>query len=244
VSNKTSKILSYPVAQLTMPEALHRISELINKRYGHVITANAEILYAARHDPELDAIVRAAELVTADGMGVVLAGRILGQPLPERVSGYDLLHALAQKAAHKGYKLYLLGAAPGVAEEAAAKLQTLYPGLKIAGTQHGFFKKEESAHIVNNIKESRTDFLFVAMGPRGENWIYSHKHELGCPAMQVGGSLDIIVGKATRAPRWMQQTGLEWAYRLYKEPHRYKRMLNLPKFMLAVLAERLRGIRE
>ena len=234
-------ILSYPVAKLTMQQTVASVLDLIHARKGQVITANAEILYAAKADVTLDGVIRAADLVTADGMGVVLASRILGTPLPERVSGYDLLHAIAQQASQNSLGLYLLGAAPGVAEAAASKLQTLYPGLIIAGTYHGFFKEEESVEVVERVKSSKADFLFVAMGPGGESWIYRHKQEFNCPAMQVGGSFDILAGIATRAPRWMQKSGLEWAHRLYKEPKRYRRMLSLPKFVLAVVVERLLG---
>ena len=223
--------------QQTVASAL----ELIRARRGHIITANAEILYAAKSDAALDRILREADLVTADGMGVVLASRILGTPLPERVSGYDLLHRIAQQASQTGLRLFLLGAAPGVAEAAAAKLQRLYPGLLIADTYHGFFKEDESVEVAQRVKSSNADFLFVAMGLGGEAWIYSHKRELNCPAMQVGGSFDILAGIATRAPRWMQKSGLEWAHRLYKEPKRFKRMLSLPKFVVAVVAERLLG---
>ncbi|MDP3488442.1 MAG: WecB/TagA/CpsF family glycosyltransferase [Bacillota bacterium] len=234
-------ILSYPVAKLTMQQTVASVFELIHARKGHIITANAEILYAAKFDAALDGVIRAADLVTADGMGVVLASRILGTPLPERVSGYDLLHAIARQASQTNLGIFLLGAAPGVAEAAAAKLQTLYPSLTITGTYHGFFKEEESVDVVERVKLSNADFLFVAMGLGGEAWIYRHKQELNCPAMQVGGSFDILAGIATRAPRWMQKSGLEWAHRLYKEPKRYRRMLSLPKFVLAVVAERVLG---
>jgi len=234
-------ILSYPIAKLTMPEAVSHILQLIRERRGHIITANAEILYAARCDATLDGVIRAAHLVTADGMGVVLASRILGDPLPERVSGYDLLHAIAQQSSQLGLGLFLLGAAPGVAETAAAKLMLLYRHLKISGTHHGFFNDSESADVVQKIRSANTDFLFVAMGVQGEKWIARYKEDLGCPAMQVGGSFDILAGIATRAPRWMQRAGLEWAHRLYKEPKRFRRMLSLPKFVAAVLVERIFG---
>lgn len=236
---QTAKVLSYEVAKLTLPEAVSAILGLVGQRRGHIITANAEILYSARLDPQLDQVVREADLVTADGMGVVLASHILGEPLPERVSGYDLLQALAAHAAQHNLRLYLLGAAPGIAERAATKLQTLYPGLRIAGTHHGFFADAESEALVERVTESGADMLFVALGLRGEFWIARHKHKLNCPAMQVGGSFDILAGLVTRAPRWMQRFGLEWAHRLYKEPKRFKRMLSLPKFMLAVLSQRL-----
>lgn len=240
---KTPKvnILSYPIAKLTMQQTVTFVLELVRTRKGHVITANAEVLYAAKHNATLDSVIRAADLVTADGMGVVLASHILGTPLPERVSGYDLLHAIAQQASQAGLGIFLLGAGPGVAEAAADRLVTLYPGLVITGTHHGFFKDHESVEIVEKVRSSNTDFLFVAMGLGGETWISRYKQELNCPAMQVGGSFDTLTGITTRAPRWMQRSGLEWAHRLYKEPKRFRRMLSLPKFVMAVVAERLLG---
>lgn len=238
-STNLSSILSYPVAKLSLDETIAEILMLIEQRRGHIITANAEILYAAQSDKVLDALLRCADIITADGMGVVLASRILGEPVTERVSGYDLLHALAAVAQEKGLRLFLLGAAPGIAERAAERLRSQYPGVIIAGTHHGFFTESESQDIALLVRSSGADFLFAAMGPRGEAWIAQHIDVINCPAMQVGGSFDILAGISTRAPQWMQRSGLEWAYRLYQEPYRYKRMLNLPKFMLAVLAERL-----
>lgn len=239
--DKGVEILGLKVAPLTMEEVLTCIYGLISKRHGQIVTANAEILYAAKFDSRLRAAVHQAELTIADGMGVVWASRIVGAPVPERVGGYDVLHALCRVAPEKGIRVFLLGGDRGVADSAAVRLRKLYPGLDVAGTHHGFFSEEESEKVIQHITMRRPDLLFVALGLRGEYFIADHKHELSCPAMQVGGSFDILAGRAQRAPLWMQRSGLEWAFRLYKEPKRFRRMLALPKFMWTVILERLTG---
>jgi len=238
------KILGVKVSSLSMAETVEAVLSLIEKRRGQVVTANAEILYTAHREPSFKKVLLGAELVTADGMGVVLASKILGSPVPERVSGYDLLHAIAKRAAELGLRIYLLGGKAGVAERAAEKLRMLYPGLIVAGTGHGYFADGESQAVIKAINAQKTDFLFVALGLRGDYWLAAHKQQVECASMQVGGSFDVLAGLAVRAPLVFQKTGLEWAYRLYKEPWRYKRMLSLPKFVLAVLAECFRGERK
>lgn len=233
-------VLGFRVAPLTLAEVVSRIWQLVALQRGQIVTANAEILYTATTDAGLAQTIHQAELVIADGMGVVWAARLLGQQLPERVGGYDVLHALCQTATGRGLRVYLLGGAHGVADVAAARLSQLYPELFVAGTHHGYFAESEGSALVQEIRRCRPDFLFVALGLRGERWIYEHKDMLPCPAMQVGGSFDILAGRAVRAPRWMQRSGLEWAFRLYKEPKRLMRVLALPKFILAVLIARLR----
>jgi len=236
-----AKILGIKVAALSMAETVVAVLSLIGQRRGQVVTANAEILYTAHSEPEFKKILLESELVTADGMGVVLASKILGNPVPERVSGYDLLHAVAKQAALSGLRIYLLGGKQGVAEKAAEELCRLYPGLVVAGTAHGYFADGESQAVISAINAQKTDFLLAALGIRGDYWLATHKAQIECASMQVGGSFDVLAGLAVRAPLIFQRTGLEWAYRLYQEPWRYKRMLSLPKFVLAVLAERLRG---
>jgi len=233
-------VLGFKIAPLTMAQVVERALKLIALRRGQIVTANAEILYAAATEESLGQVVQAAELVIADGMGVVWAARLTRQKLPERVSGFDLLHALCLATSERGLSVYLLGGEPGVAAAAATRLTQIYPGLRVAGVHHGYFADEESDTILATLEEARPDFLFVALGVRGEHWIYTHKNLLPCPAMQVGGSFDILAGRAVRAPRWMQRSGLEWAFRLYREPKRLKRVLVLPLFMWKVL---VRGVR-
>ena len=203
----------------------------------HIITLNAEIIYRALNEPTLKEIINDADLVTPDGAGVVWAAKHLGVPLKERVTGIDLLTKISSLAPQKGWKLYFYGGAEGVCAEAKAKLEKQFTGINIVGTKHGFLSHEETQEMIADIKASQPDIIFVALGaPRQEYWIKEHKAKLGIPvSIGVGGSFDVIAGKAKRAPVIMQNLKLEWLYRLAKEPWRYKRMLALPKFVIEVM---------
>ncbi|MBS3873792.1 MAG: WecB/TagA/CpsF family glycosyltransferase [Firmicutes bacterium] len=235
---QTVTILGVEVSSRTMAETVEEALRLMACRRGQIVTANAEILYTAHRDKDFYAVLREAELITADGMGAVLAARLLGHPVPERVSGYDLLLQLAGRAAERGLRVFLLGGKPGVAEKAALKLRALYPGLQIAGTRHGYFTDSEVTAVISEVTASSPDLLLAALGLRGEFLLARHKDALHCASMQVGGSFDVLAGVAERAPLYLQRAGLEWAFRLYKEPWRYKRMLSLPKFIVTVLLTR------
>lgn len=232
-------ILGAPVDRLTMDQAVQRVVELVRAgRPARVITLNPEFLYrAVTTEPALLELVRRADLVTADGEGIVWAGRLAGTPFPERVTGIDLMLALVGLAAGEGWPVFLLGAAPGVAEEAAANLCRQYPGLQVAGTYHGYFKPEEEAAVVEQVREASPRMLFAALGaPKQELWIDRYIDSIGpVVAMGVGGSFDVIAGRVTRAPRWMQRLRIEWLGRLVMEPSRWRRMLVLPRFARLVL---------
>ena len=236
----STTILGARIHGVTMDEALNRIAEFIQSGSPHqVITLNAEILYRATKEPALLELINRADLVTPDGAGIVWAARKLGRPVPERVTGIDLLQAVACKAPEAGWRLFLYGGEPGVAELAAANLRKKHPGLMIVGTAHGFIPPEEQEQLREQISRSRPHLLLVALGaPRQEFWIRDNLPSLGVPvAIGVGGSFDVIAGLARRAPGWIQKAQLEWLYRLVKEPWRYKRMLALPRFMSLVLRE-------
>lgn len=205
--------------------------------HGMVVTLNPELLFKAQFERELLDIVNRAQLVTADGAGIVWACRVAGQPVPERVTGIDLMIKLVERAAKRGWRLFLLGAEPGVAEEAAERLKRRYPGLQIAGTYHGYFKPGEDEKVINIIRDARADLLFAAMGaPKQEIWVDRYLERLGVKmAVGVGGSFDVIAGRARRAPVWMQRLHLEWLGRFLMEPWRWRRMLVLPKFAWLVL---------
>jgi N-acetylglucosaminyldiphosphoundecaprenol N-acetyl-beta-D-mannosaminyltransferase len=232
-------LLGAPVDRLTMAQAGERVAELVRGGGARrIITLNPEYLYrAVRGEPDLLELVRKADLVTADGEGIVWAGRVAGTPFPERVTGIDLMLNLVRRAAAEGWKVYLLGAAPGVAEEAAENLRRLCPGLQVAGTCHGYFKPDEEQRIVEDIKKAAPQLLFVALGaPAQEKWIDRNIERIGnVTAMGVGGSFDVIAGRVPRAPRWMQRLKIEWLGRLIREPSRWRRMLVLPKFAWLVL---------
>jgi len=230
------ELLNVPVDPLTMPEALARIESFIFARTPHhVFTADALGIMRTQDDPELLDIVRQADLSTPDGAGVMFASGMHGVRLPERVSGVDLVEQLCAVSAVKGYRVYLFGAAQGIAEAAADCLTFRYPSLVIAGTRHGYFSPEEEADIVRDIAAAKPDILFVALGiPKQELFIRRNFHALGVPAMLgIGGSFDVISGRLHRAPRWMQRMSLEWLYRLIQEPSRLPRITTLPRFIMA-----------
>ena len=231
-------VLGVRVDRGDMMGALCQIDSFVKKEgLHHVITLNAEIIYRAQSDEKLKELINSADLVTPDGSGVVWAAGILGEPLTERVTGIDLMEEICRQAHHNGWKIYLLGGAPGIADEAAEKLRTRFPNINIVGTQHGYFPENEEDEVLARIKAKEPDIIFVALGaPRQEFWIRKNKSRLLAKvAVGVGGSFDVISGRIKRAPVWMQKLKLEWLARLIKEPWRAKRMMALPKFMISVL---------
>lgn len=233
------KILDVPVHPLTMGEAVAALETSIkNGKQAFVVTANAEIIMMCQQDDDYKKIVsQSAELVLPDGAGAVWAGRHLGYKIPERVAGFDLYCQLLGRAAQEGYKVYFFGGSPGIAEAAKAKSEELYPGVNIVGCRNGYFKEEESQNIIDEINNSGADILFAALGaPKQEKWLERYRDQLQPKVlMGIGGSFDVFAGKMERAPKWMQDASLEWAFRLYKQPSRFMRMMALPKFVLKVI---------
>lgn len=224
--------------------AVERIAAFVARRTPHlIVTANVEMVMAARRDPDLREILAQAALVVADGVGVVWGSRSLGRPLPGRVPGIDLAARLCGEASRRGWRVYLLGGAPGVAAEAAARLRAWYPGIAVVGTADGYFDPVEDATVVRAIRGASPALLLAGLGaPRQERWLSRHLDALGVPAVVgVGGTLDVWAGRARRAPRVMQALGLEWCYRLMRQPRRFGRQLAIPHFMAAVCLARLRG---
>ena len=237
------ELLDVPVDRINMAGALRRVEQFVESHAPHmVVTSDSSAIVRAQSDEELHQIIREADLVTPDGAGVVWVAKILGLPLSERVSGCDLMERICALSAQKGYRIYLLGSEPGVAEQAASNLAAKYPGLSVAGTHHGYFSPEEEPEIVRGINAARPDILFVAFGiPKQEKWIHHHLPALGVSvAIGVGGSLDVFAGRAKRAPKWMQAYGLEWLHRTLKQPKRIGRALLLPRFVWLAVTERWR----
>src|SRR5579883_3041779 len=238
-------VLGVRVDRVSQEQALEMIMEMIARRQAsentlpcqQLITVNPEFVMAAQNNPDFRRTINEAALVVADGVGVVWASRYLKAPVPERITGVDTLVALARRCAAAGYRLYLLGAAPGVAEETARRLQSLAPGLQIAGTYAGSPAPAEEAEIIERVRAARTDVLCVAYGaPAQDLWIARNLARLPAAlAIGVGGAFDFISGRQRRAPRVMQRLGLEWLYRLYREPWRWRRMLALPRFAVRVV---------
>ncbi len=243
---KKADILGCSIDIVDIHEALEHIDFLIEAgKTEQVITLNAEIAYAAREDQQLQKIINSASLVTPDGIGIVWAGRLMGYDIKDRVTGIDLAYRVSEKAVNQGWKIYLLGAAPGMADKAAVNLSSLYPGLQIAGSDHGYHKKEDMAEVIKRINLTQPDILLVALGaPRQELWINEYKAELDVSVcIGVGGSFDVIAGEKKRAPEFFIKFNLEWLYRLLAEPSRIKRQAILPLFVLQVLKNKYLSIK-
>ncbi|MCC7208944.1 MAG: WecB/TagA/CpsF family glycosyltransferase [Anaerolineae bacterium] len=239
----TLHILGVPIDALTFAGLCDQVMAWVaERRAGHgqprmIGTANPELVMIAQQDVLFFTILRRADLVTADGVGLLWAARRLGRPLPERVTGSDGLGILCERAARDGWRVYLLGAAPGVAERAAVVLAARYPGLQVAGTYSGSPSADEEDDLVARVNAARPDILFLAYGsPAQEKWIARNLPRLDVAvALGVGGAFDFAAGVAQRAPVWMRKMGVEWLHRLISQPWRWRRMLRLPRFVLAVL---------
>lgn len=225
-----------------MPQAVAAVMQLLPGGGHHqIVTLNATMLYRAARDKDFRRLVNSAALVTPDGMGVMLVARILGTSFPEKVSGVDLAQRLCAACADDPFRVFFLGAGPGVAQLAAEKLRAKYPGLQIVGTHHGYFDASDEPAVIRSVRSAQAQLLFVALGsPRQEEWIASHLEETGATVgLGVGGSFDIYAGRVRLAPEWVRRAGLEWAYRLAREPKRWRVTLTLPLIVLLAFKERL-----
>lgn len=228
-------ILGAKVDLVKMDVAFERAAGFLKGGEKKVIfTPNSEIiLYASRNEDFMKKL-NSADLLIADGIGVVYASKMLKRPLRERVAGFDLLKRLMPYAAKEGLSVYLLGAKPGVAEKAAENLKNEYKGLKIVGMHDGYFK--DDGEVIADINEKKPDLLLVCLGfPKQEEWVAKNRDKLSVRLMiGAGGSLDVFAGTAERAPDFYVNHGLEWLYRLKKEPWRFMRMTALPVFAIKV----------
>jgi N-acetylglucosaminyldiphosphoundecaprenol N-acetyl-beta-D-mannosaminyltransferase len=224
------------VDNLSLNEAVSRAEKFIQASDPHlIVTPNPEMIVAAQRDKDLKEIINSAALRIPDGISMVVVSRILGTPLKERVTGIDLMLKIIEICSKNGKKIFLFGGKPGVAEEAAGNLLAGYPGINIVGIHHGY--SENDGEVIRQIKDTKPDILFVGIGAgRQEKWLNKHLKELKVSiGMAIGGSLDVISGKKKRAPRWIQKLYIEWLYRLFTEPGRWKRQLALPKFLYLTL---------
>ena len=245
-ADRRIQLLGLPVDGLTMDEAVSYLKERLeawrlHPQFGlssHIVTINPEIGWAAVGDPAISSAIAQAALVVPDGVGILLAARLRGFHLPARVAGFDLMQKLLELAATCGYRVFFLGAAPGVAAEAATAAKRRNKGLQIVGSADGYFREVSEEELVQHIASLQVDILFCALGhPRpAEAWIRKHLQELQVGlAMGVGGSFNVLAGRVTRAPDVMQRLGLEWLYRVYKEPQRLKRLQAIPRYLWRVL---------
>jgi N-acetylglucosaminyldiphosphoundecaprenol N-acetyl-beta-D-mannosaminyltransferase len=239
-----SWVWGLPLVPWTLPEAADAVMDLVAAgRPSYFITANTHHAMLTRQDPRLRAVNEQAAFLVADGAPLVWASRGRKDSLPERVAGSDLIFDLCERAARRGYSLFFLGGAEGVAAEAARRLSRRYPGLRIAGAFSPPFRdlsRAEHDHLIGRIRAAQPDILCVAFGsPKGELWLSQHYETLGVPvSVQVGATLDFVAGRVRRAPRWLQRLGLEWAHRMWLEPARlFPRYARNAAFILRMMHE-------
>lgn len=235
--------LGCSIDRLDMRDTVERCCEVIERRgFAQHVSINAAKVIAIREDPRLCRIVRDCELITADGQSVVWASRLIGDPLPSRVAGIDLMHRLLEVAEERRYRVFILGAQRDVLETAVARLRELHPGLPVAGYRDGYFAEEDSGRVAAEIRRAKADILFVAMSsPRKEYWLGQYGAELSVPlVMGVGGAIDVVAGITRRAPVFMQRLGLEWLFRLLQEPGRlFRRYFVTNSLFLALVWKEL-----
>ena len=235
------EIMGCLIDNLTMEETLQTIEKFIHsgKPHQHVVV-NVDKLVKAHHDPKLRRIINECDLINVDGMPVVWASRLLGKPLKERVTGVDLFERLMERAAEKGWRIYFLGAREEIVKGLTEKLALEYPQIQIAGYRNGYWKPEDEQLVVENIKASKPDMLFIAISsPKKEHFLGEYQKFMNVPfAMGVGGTFDVVVGHIKRAPKLLQDIGLEWFYRFWQEPGRmFKRYFIDDTYFLWLLAE-------
>jgi len=232
----TVDVVGVPIQNVDMNEAVQDCSAFLEEKGRRiVVTPNAEILQLCVEDAKVKEIICQADYIVPDGIGVVKGAKLLGTPVKGKVAGCDLAWNLLSEMEKKGKKLFLLGAKPGVAATAAENMKKAHPDLIVCGVQDGYFKEDKP--VIDAINAADADVLFVCLGvPKQERWMVEHRGELNVSLMMgLGGSLDVFAGTVKRAPKIFIKLGLEWFYRLIKEPWRFKRMMKLPVFFVSVL---------
>jgi len=221
-------------------DALEGILSSSDGRTRLVITANPIMVMTAKEDPEFRSILREADLLVPDGIGLLWAARRLGTDLPERITGTDLASYLIER--RPAARLYLLGGKPGVAQRARERIESSSPGAIVSGCHHGYFQSQEEDRVVSDIRAAGTEVLLVGMGsPRQEKFIWRNREKLGAKvAIGVGGVLDVLSGEVRRAPPFVQKAGLEWLYRLACQPSRLRADLQLLRFVMSIRSRRER----
>lgn len=240
---ETATILGVRFDAITQEQAVELAMQHIQtQEKGYIVTPNAEIAYLCRDNQELTNTINKACLVLPDGVGIVYAARILKQPMQGKVAGIDFADALLARMAQQGKSVFFLGSKPGIALQAAEKLKKKHPGLTVKGCCDGYFKQETQAVDAINAAGG-VDAVFVCLGaPKQEHFMAVHQSEINATLLcGLGGSLDVFAGSVQRAPDIFIRLGLEWFYRLLKEPQRIGRMMTLPKFMLTVIKTKFSG---
>jgi N-acetylglucosaminyldiphosphoundecaprenol N-acetyl-beta-D-mannosaminyltransferase len=238
---KRIELLGVPVDCVTMDQALDWAESKITGHHPCTILAvNPEKVMRAREDSRLLDQLRAADLLIPDGIGIVLAARLLGLAHAERVPGSELMPKLCERAVLKGFMVFLFGASAEVNQQAVAVLRERYPGIRIVGSQHGYVKDADMPAVITRINECKPDLLFVALGsPHQELWMARYLPQLTVKVCQgVGGTFDVIAGRVKRAPKFFRSLHLEWFYRLASNPRRIRRQTALPMFAYHILKSR------
>jgi len=237
-----TEILTLKINNITMQQM---VSELINTIYNKeakklIYTPNSEIAVRAYDDTSFSKLLNRADFLVPDGAGLLLAARLLGEPLQERVAGYDLMRKLLNEIEDKDISVYFLGGKPGIIDSAVQNIREELPELSMAGFHHGYLDSDSKEMIIEEINNKKPDILLVGMGvPLQEKFFDSHFEDLDVQiGLTVGGSFDVLSGQSKRAPLWMQKMYLEWFYRLLQEPKRIKRMMALPRFLFLVVKEK------
>ncbi|MED4224290.1 WecB/TagA/CpsF family glycosyltransferase [Neobacillus cucumis] len=234
------EVVGYQFVDNSMDELVNEVHYRI--KHSHktfIVTANPEIITYAQSNPYYEKILKSSNYIIPDGAGIILASKILGQPLQERLTGFDLMSRLLEISNNHKYKIYLLGTKPGIIDKSVSNIQKVFPHIEIAGFHHGYFKSDQE--IINEIQQCQPDIIFVGLGfPKQEKWISKNRHMFNKGIfIGVGGCLNIWAGVNKRAPKFMRDLNLEWLYRLMKEPTRSKRMLAIPIFLSRVFRQNL-----
>ncbi len=233
-------ILGVPIDAVTRDEAGIITENLIkesNKSCKMIFAPNVEFIMYAQKDKEFFDILKQSSLSTPDSIGVIIGAKLQKKSFPERIPGQSYFRKIIELSNEKGYSIYLLGGKPGIPEKAKENLEKIFPNVNIVGVHHGYFNENEEKEVIEEINKLQPNVLFVALGaPRQEKWIYNHRNELKVDvATGQGGTYDYEAGKIKRAPVWVQKIGMEWFWRLCREPKRIKRQLVLPVYLVKIL---------
>lgn len=241
---KRVELRGVPIDCVNMEQALDVVDEMVKgDRPQTVIAVNPEKIIKAQQDPEIFEALNNAGLLIPDGIGTVIGVRMLLGESINRVPGAELMPAICERSLTRGYRLFLFGAKPAVNDKAVKKLQEMYPGINIVGSQHGYVSDDNMPELIDRINYSNADVLFIALGsPRQEMWMKKYLPELNVKVIQgVGGTFDVLAGEVKRAPLFFRKIHLEWFYRLVTEPKRLARQTALPKFAAGVLIQKFVG---
>ena len=233
-------VLGVGIDNLTLSEAVDKALSLISEhRCAYMVTPNPEIVMAAWDDPKVSKAIENADLVIPDGVGVMQAARILGTPLREHMPGIDAATEIIKRLASRGGSAFLYGARPGVAEKAAERMKQRFPGLVICGTNDGY--GNDDGAVVSKINAAKPDFVMVCLGvPKQELWMAKHAAKLDAGLMAgLGGTIDVFSGQVKRAPLIWQRLKLEWLYRCFEEPKRFRKIKRIPQFIIKAWRKRL-----